>query len=43
MSVVLSRRDMPTQIVEVPHTVTEMGKITHSFDNGWVAKRGIDY
>lgn len=34
---------MPTQIVDAAHTVTEVRKITHSFDNGRVAKRAIDY
>ncbi len=43
LSVVLTGRDMPDPIIEVADTVTEMRKIKHAFDNGIVAKKGIDY
>jgi cob(I)alamin adenosyltransferase len=43
VNLVLTGRDMPEAIVEVADTVTEMRKIKHAFDAGYVAKKGIDY
>ncbi len=43
VSVILTGRDMPSEIVDVADTVTEMVKIKHAFDAGLVAKKGIDY
>jgi cob(I)alamin adenosyltransferase len=43
LSVILTGRDMPEAIVEVADTVTEMVKVKHAFDNGILAKKGIDY
>lgn len=43
VSVILTGRDMPEEIIEVAHTVTEMTKVKHAFDGGVVAKKGIDY
>ena len=43
VSVVLTGRDMPDQIIEVADTVTEMRKVKHAFDEGILAKKGIDY
>ena len=43
VNVVLTGRDMPDPIIEIAHTVTEMTKIKHAFDEGIVAKKGIDY
>ena len=43
VNVILTGRDMPQEIVDVAHTVTEMTKVKHAFDQGIVAKKGIDY
>lgn len=43
VSVILTGRDMPDEIVAVADTATEMRKIRHAFDAGIRAKRGIDY
>ena len=43
VNVVLTGRDMPQPIIDVAHTVTEMTKVKHAFDEGFVAKKGIDY
>ena len=43
VSVILTGRDMPEEVIEVAHTVTEMTKVKHAFDGGIVAKKGIDY
>jgi cob(I)alamin adenosyltransferase len=42
-SVFLTGRDMADQVIDVADTVTEMRKVKHAFDNGIVAKKGIDY
>lgn len=43
LNLILTGRDMPQPIVDVAHTVTEMLKVKHAFDAGYVAKKGIDY
>lgn len=43
LNLILTGRDMPQPIVDVAHTVTEMSKVKHAFDGGYVAKKGIDY
>lgn len=43
VSIVLTGRDMAQEVIDVADTVTEMRKIKHAFDNGIVAKKGIDY
>lgn len=43
LSVILTGRDMPQAIVDVADTVTEMTSVKHAFDQGIVAKKGIDY
>ena len=43
VSVILTGRDMAEPVVEIAHTVTEMTKIKHPFDEGIIAKKGIDY
>jgi len=43
LNLILTGRDAPGALVEVADTVTEMRKIKHAFDNGVVARRGIDY
>ena len=43
VNIVLTGRDAPDAIVEVADTVTEMRKVKHAYDNGIVAKKGLDY
>jgi cob(I)alamin adenosyltransferase len=43
VSIIITGRDAPKQIVELADTVTEMRKVKHAFDAGIAAKRGIDY
>lgn len=43
VSVILTGRDAPPEIVEIADTVTEMRKVKHAFDRGVMARRGIDY
>ena len=43
VSLILTGRDAPSEIVEVAHTVTEMRNVKHAFDQGIMARRGIDY
>ncbi|MGQ0743585.1 MAG: cob(I)yrinic acid a,c-diamide adenosyltransferase [Acidimicrobiales bacterium] len=42
-NVVITGRDAPEELVEVADTVTEMRKIKHAFDQGILAKKGIEY
>lgn len=43
VNVICTGRDAPAELVEVAHTVTEMRKIKHAYDQGIMARRGIDY
>lgn len=43
VNLILTGRDMPEPVINVAHTVTEMSKVKHAFDAGYVAKKGIDY
>ncbi len=42
-SIILTGRDMISEIIEAADTVTEMRSVKHAFDAGIVAKKGIDY
>jgi cob(I)alamin adenosyltransferase len=42
-NVVITGRDAADELVEVADTVTEMRKVKHAFDEGIVAKKGIEY
>ncbi len=43
VSVVLTGRDAPAEIVEIADTVTTMDDTKHAYNAGIAAKRGIDY
>ncbi len=43
MHVILTGRDAPKEVVEVAHTVTEMRKVKHAFDQGIKAAQGIEF
>lgn len=43
VSIVITGRDAPEELIEVADTVSEVRKIKHAFDKGIVAKKGIDY
>jgi len=43
VNLILTGRDMSQGVVDVAHTVTEMKPVKHAFDEGIVAKKGIDY
>ena len=43
VSVILTGRDMATEVIAVADTVTEMVNVKHAFDGGIRAKKGIDY
>jgi cob(I)alamin adenosyltransferase len=43
VSVVLTGRNAPAELVELADLVTEMKKIKHPFDQGTPAKPGVDF
>ena len=43
LNLILTGRDAPAALVEIADTVTEMRKLKHAFDEGVMARRGIDY
>lgn len=43
LEVVLTGRDAPQQLQSVADYVTEMLKIKHPYDDGFIARRGIEY
>lgn len=42
-SVIATGRDAPAELIDVADTVTSMEKVKHAFDEGILAKRGIDF
>ena len=43
VSIVITGRDAPSDIVELADTVTDHASVKHAFDDGVRAKRGIDF
>jgi len=43
VNVVCTGRDAPQALIDIADTVTEMVKVKHAYDQGILAKRGIDY
>ena len=43
VSLILTGRDAPLELIDLADTVTEMRKVKHAFDRGVMARRGIDY
>lgn len=43
LSVIITGRDAPAELVEVADTVTEMRCVKHAFELGVPARRGIEY
>ena len=41
--VVITGRDAPAAIIEIADTVTEMRMVKHAYEQGIVAKKGIEY
>ena len=43
VSIVVTGRDAPQGLIDIADTVSEIVKVKHAFDNGILAKRGLDY
>ena len=43
VNVIITGRDCPAEIIEIADTVTEMRKVKHAFDDGVMARRGLEY
>jgi cob(I)alamin adenosyltransferase len=43
VSIVVTGRDAPAELIEIADTVTEMTEVKHAYQQGIRAKRGIDY
>jgi cob(I)alamin adenosyltransferase len=43
VSVIVTGRDAPDELIELADTVTEMREVKHAYHSGINAKRGIDY
>ena len=43
VNVIITGRDADQRLVDIADTVTEMRKVKHAFDEGIVAKKGLDF
>lgn len=43
MHLILTGRNAASEVIEVAHTVTEMTKVKHAFDQGITATQGIEF
>ena len=43
VNIVITGRDAPQELIDIADTVTEMHHVKHAYDQGILAKRGIDY
>ena len=43
VNVIITGRDADPALIEIADTATEMRKVKHAFDQGIVAKKGLDY
>ncbi len=43
VNVVITGRDADQKLIDVADTVTEMRKVKHAFDEGTVARKGLDF
>jgi cob(I)alamin adenosyltransferase len=43
VNVVATGREAPQALIDVAHTVTDMASVKHAFDEGILARRGIDF
>jgi len=43
VSIVVTGRDAPAELIEIADTVTDMTEVKHAYQQGIRAKRGIDY
>lgn len=43
VNVICTGRDAPRPLLEIADTVTEMVKVKHAYDQGVMARRGLDY
>jgi ATP:corrinoid adenosyltransferase len=43
LHVILTGRDAAPEVVEAAHTVTEMRKIKHAYDQNIAAEQGIEF
>lgn len=43
VSIVITGRDAPEELLDIADTVTEMRNVKHAYDRGIAAKKGLDY
>lgn len=43
VNVIVTGRDAPEPLIELADTVTEMAKVKHAYDQGVMARRGLDF
>lgn len=43
VNIICTGRDAPQTLIDIAHTVTEMRNVKHAYDQGIMARRGIDY